>query len=755
MTSRSPIDTLSKNPVGSMDTKKIGLTIEPSIYNNRILFDLLKQHKWDDFIKIINEHDDINVNIRDEGNNYLVQYAIWLNRKDIVGILINRGAKLDITDSDGRSILYIPIKFAYNDILQLLLFFNRSQIGISLVDIQDVSQYIPLHYAIIFNNIEAIKLLLTYGSNVNKQNNLGLGAIHLAVYSKKPEVMELILNAKANINLKHKKNGETALHMACNLELYHMAELLLKRNADPDVQDTEDEYTPLIYSTVLNRLDFVKLLLDKGANINIQDQYGNTALHYAILENRMSILQYILNSKPFDPNLVNTEGRTILHLVLQSEKVNDDLIKHILPLARLDIVDNVGSTALHLLTKNDLWKSFIDILKTKKLDIYLKNRKNIMPIDNVDKKDMNEFINLVTESYLYTLKTKDPLEWDRDWEQICSQKKMDEKDKQKLLKLTKNKNNNHLCETLIKDRILKDKVSYPYREKYKIKIIPSDIIKFGTFVGVPIDVLSGTIYLMKKYKNIISCPLTTDFTDLPELTNYYKTIGTTISDKGEYYNFEAVWIDQKLFFPTTFSFTFKKFLQSEKRFYIMPLGIELKGGSHAGYIIYDNKTKELERFETYGQLFPKKLDYHPKLLDPQIKQKFKEHVPAVKFIQTTEFLPKIGFQMLDIHEGNKYRYIGDPGGFCVLWSIWYTDMRISNADIPRNKLVLKTIAYMRRYGLSFRNMIRNYSASITDIRDKVLEDNGLDINRWLNDDYTDRQLEDVNHSIKQIIESVI
>ena len=115
---------------------------------NRLLFEYVKKQKWKDIIEHLKETDDIDVNIRDNNNNYLITYAILFNKKDVVSLLINKGSKLDVIDDDGRSILYMAIKYGYTDILKLLLNFNRTHIGISLVDIQDRNGNIPLHYAI-------------------------------------------------------------------------------------------------------------------------------------------------------------------------------------------------------------------------------------------------------------------------------------------------------------------------------------------------------------------------------------------------------------------------------------------------------------------------------------------------------------------------------------------------------------------------------------------------------------------------------
>ena len=57
-----------------------------------------------------------------------------------------------------------------------------------------------------------------------------------------------------------------------------------------------------------------------------------------------------------------------------------------------------------------------------------------------------------------------------------------------------------------------------------------------------------------------------------------------------------------------------------------------------------------------------------------------EIIPDIKYIRPYNFLPKISFQLLDIIERKK-RKIGDPIGFCALWSIWYVDNRIKYKEI--------------------------------------------------------------------------
>ena len=177
------------------------------------------------------------------------------------------------------------------------------------------------------------------------------------------------------------------------------------------------------------------------------------------------------------------------------------------------------------------------------------------------------------------------------------------------------------------------------------------------------------------------------------------------------------------------------------------MGIELAEGSHANYLIFDKKTYEIERFEPYGSSSPYKFNYDSKLLDNILAFKFSEINEKIKYISPQFFLPKIGFQYLDVYE-SKTTKIGDPGGFCALWSIWYTEMRLKYPDIDRKSIVNKLLKQIKSSNTSFKNLIRNYSINITNIRDIIFKKANMSINDWLNDQYTEEQFQLV---IKEIL----
>lgn len=737
--------------------------------SNTILFSLLKNNKYDEFTNYLNKHTNIDLNIRDETSNYLLTYAIVKNNIDIVNLLFEKGCRIDITDQEGRSLMYLPIKFGYNEIIKLILDYDKSNIGISIVDFKDKFSNIPLHYAVFFKNIYAIDILIKNNSNLNTVDENGNNALHLSIYSKNYDICKKIIENDVNINSKT-STGETPLHLACNFELIDIIKLLITNGADIDAQDYNNEITPLMYAITINNKNIAKLLINNKANPNIQDFIGNTAIHYAIIEENYEILldMFKIDQNKIQPNvnIHNINGKLPIHLLLEKEKVSENIITHDLILnSNLNLQDDKGNTPLHLICKQNIWKSYKDILIKKKLNIFIVNYENKMPISYINKNEITEFINMISESYLYILRNYN-FTWKEDWENLCNKElfydKLNDNELKIITKYIKKNdvNNNEICHKIVHDKLNNiyksqnqkcDYTSYPQKISKKcINIQSISKIEACSFVGVTLDILIGLIYLLQKF-NYVCSTIPSNFKINKDLCNYYTNLGIKTNTKCEFFNFEIVWIHKKLFFSENFIQNFNKCLNDIKiRFIIIPLGIEIKEGSHANYLIFDKKTYEMERFEPYGSSSPYKFNYSSKLLDNILSFKFHEINDEIKYISPEIYLPKISFQYFDIYE-SKTGKIGDPGGFCALWSIWYTEMRLTYPDIPRESLVRKLLKEIKLKNISFKNIIRNYSSNITTIRDDIFKKSDITINDWLNDQYNEEQYTKIIDEISKML----
>jgi len=734
---------------------------------NEIMFDLVRKQKWDEVVSMLKDYDNLDTNIRDNNNNYLITYAVLFNKIDVVSLLIHKGSKLDVRDADGRSILFICIKYGYNDILELLLHFNKTHIGISLVDIQDKNGNIPLHYAIQSKNLKAIDDLITAGSNVNHKDKEGHNSLHLAVYTRDSNICKIIMNQNIDINSKT-LTGETALHIACNLELDTIVEMLIESGIDINMQDNDNEFTALSYCVNRNNPILTAILLKGGANPNIQDFFGNTPLHYSIIEGNLEIFNQLVGSKYtkdiINFNLYNIDSRLPLHLVLVGDKRINDFVSKLIEGTNLVFQDTNGNSCLHGLIKKNIWKKWKNVLVKKKIDIFIANKWKVRPVDYIDNQDIKEFIEMAVDSYIYIIRSR-PYCWKQSWENMCKKDisfdKMNDKEKKLASEFITdpNKVKGDICKPII-TKILLDittgKIngkSYPSRkDTIEINISEGKNIEFCTFTGITLDILLGVVVLLKKHSNVCST-ITTEFMKNTDLCSYYKQLGVISETSCEFLNFELVWVYQKLYLSHDFINQFKKCLKKKIRFIIIPLAIELREGSHANYLIYDNKLKEIERFEPHGSNHPYKFDYNQNLLDNILKTRFETNFEGIKYIRPGDYLPKIGFQIFDSYE-NNCRKIGDPKGFCALWSIWYTDMRIQYPDVDRKLLVELIISRVKSDNISFKNLIRNYSDDIIQLRDTILKGAELNINDWLNNKYTTKQLSDVVEQIKKIILSL-
>jgi ankyrin repeat protein len=688
------------------------------------LFSYILKHDWNNFKKIVEETKDIDLNIRDDSNNYLIQFIIIYNQVNLIDLLISKKCKIDIIDSDGHSLLFYAIKFNYFSILEKLL--NVNYIGFPLIELKDKNKMYPIHYAVIFNNLKILELLVAKNSNINLKDGSEMTPLMLAIKYKNINIIKYLLK-NDNLNINQTNNeGHSALHIACNYENENIVELLLEnKKIDVNVQDNQNKYTALMYSVALNNYNITNMILNNSnINLDIQDGYGNTVIHHAIKENvSMSIIelldQKIENKKIY--NTTNINGMTILHLLLENDiQIN---LKKYIENTNLNIQNYEGNTIWHLIGKR--WINYITELEIKKNNVFIKNRKNLIAFDMY--KENDKFIEMLIKSYYNYLKTK-KIEWKEDWENICSKndliKKIDFKDN----------SNEKNCFEKIKKHILENKISVPYKKNanlYCVTINNNIITDYITYTGTSLDILIGMVFL-KQFENV-STSLTKKFIINEDLSNYYKVLGIIKEIKGEYMNFEITWLYQKLFYPTNFDSTIQTFIESKKRFLVIPIGIHQDNGAHANILLYDSELNEIERFEPSGSDYPIQFNYNPDLLDFYLENYFKEKIKNIKYFKPTTYEMTVGFQSMEIFDINKK--IGDPNGFCGAWSLWWVYMRIKHSTINRQKLFIQLVKTIRKNNLSFKHVIRSFSKEIIDIRDNLLKKVSLDINKWLNDDF--------------------
>jgi hypothetical protein len=703
--------------------------------NNKKIFDNILEYKW---TEILNNLKTIDINIRNTNGLYLIYYFILFNQYQYLQKILQLEPIIDYIDIEGKTILYTPIKLYYNNVIDKILEYNKKNIGINIIDIQDNDHNTPLHYSIMFNNIYALDKLLEYNANIMLRNNQGNTILHTSVHNKNYMIIiKKIFNTKfyiENNNIINNQNnfGETILHIACNLELIDLIKYLLDNNANVNIYDNT-QLTPIFYAITLGNYDIVELLLSK-ADINIQDINGNVPIIYSFQEKNEKIYNILLN-KFTNYNAINLNGRTILHNILydiidDKSILNKFNIIKLIENTDLNYQDNIGNSCLHLLCMTNIWKNYKSILEKKKLNMFILNKYNETPYSYIKNKD--DIMDTLIQSYMYILR-KTTKKWINQTDKDCVKPKM--------------KNNKDLCYDDIKNIILTQNISIPNKEnKFKFIKDVNTNKTISTYTGIILDIFIGFIYLQQKYKDILNSSITLNFYNNDNVKKHYELIG--YEDKFDFYNFEILWSYQQLLIPSEL----KVLLQNnKKRFFIIPLGIELSIGAHSNIIIIDYELKDIERFEPIGSDYPFGFNYNPNELDNQLKYFFKENIESFIYYKPSDYLPKISFQSFETSEHMKQKKIGDPNGFCAGWSNWWIDMRLTYHNISRNKLVNKLIKKIKSLNIPFKTIVREHTNNITKLRDDILKSIDLDIDDWLNDNYDEQHIKKLIKKLESII----
>ncbi|VDD80016.1 unnamed protein product [Mesocestoides corti] len=188
--------------------------------------------------------------------------------------------------------LHKAIKFEDMDALNAML--NESTSKIELTDQMD---YTPLMVAVSRNNKAIIRLLLSYGANVNTANKLGKTALMLASNKGYIDIVEILIKKGVDVNAQD-IHGMTALFYAVDGEFSNVVRALVRGNANVDHCEADNAHTPLIRLACLANNGNPKVgatLIECGANVNQQDKFGQTPLiHCAFHRNHADLAKVLL-----------------------------------------------------------------------------------------------------------------------------------------------------------------------------------------------------------------------------------------------------------------------------------------------------------------------------------------------------------------------------------------------------------------------------------------------------------------------------
>lgn len=154
---------------------------------------------------------------------------------------------------------------------------------------------------------DAVASLIAEGADLNLATGDGMTALHWAAQSGHADILDLLLEAGAEVDPTTRIGSYTPLHIASGQGSSEIVAALLAAGADVNATTTTSLVTALhLAAQTVNGADSVKALLEHGAEPNAREGSAEqTPLMFAAAENRVDSINLLLRAGA-DPSLSTT-----------------------------------------------------------------------------------------------------------------------------------------------------------------------------------------------------------------------------------------------------------------------------------------------------------------------------------------------------------------------------------------------------------------------------------------------------------------
>ncbi len=228
-------------------------------------------------------------------------------------VLVGKGAPVDVKSASGETPFYLAALRGQKDLLEFLLAHGARKEDL---EIRDAYGRTPLCAVSRDGGDPAIiKTLIGLGADVNAADRDGWTPIELAAWRPYPAVVELLLDAGADLMI-NTPSGKRLLGFAAN-GLERLFDRMEEKGAVLDVP-TEEGGTLLHAAAAGGSLRIVETLVARGFDVNGRDRFGWVPLHFAVEQGRRENITF-LKEKGADLNARNSLGQTPFNLAVERE----------------------------------------------------------------------------------------------------------------------------------------------------------------------------------------------------------------------------------------------------------------------------------------------------------------------------------------------------------------------------------------------------------------------------------------------------
>lgn len=315
--------------------------------------------------------------------------AALANRLDVVVALVAAGADPTVrcrgiysysSANSGRTAVHYA---AYNGNCEMITFLCQPQQSCE-PGVADRDGDTPLHFAAERGHLDAVRLLLSFGCDVNAIGDLKRTAIHWASLNGFCEVVDFLILNGGDCKILDEV-GQSAVHLAASAGHVPVLRRLGQEGCDVNGAEFRSGSSPLHLAVMKNSLPAATWLMENGAELNEQDFDGCTPLYLTIKKAKPRMLSLLVQFG-CDPSVPDHKGHTPLHLTANNVEMTTILLE---AGANVDAKNDNGSSPLFVAVSRNNFAVAMLLVKYG-CDVSLFNDEGFTPLHKVAKHEVRD-----------------------------------------------------------------------------------------------------------------------------------------------------------------------------------------------------------------------------------------------------------------------------------------------------------------------------------------------------------------------------
>ncbi len=265
----------------------------------------------------------VNSGYADHVAEQFIQNALISSDATAMESLLYYDLEVNFELSDGETLLSHAVNLSNFNLVKLLIDEGAN------VNFAGKSGWLPLHLALVSNNVEIAKYLVKHKADPAIPMPDGTSVLDQAIQLGNDELITIIENKiKPNKSVETKEFKPNINHMLVASEMGNIEIMIMLWVKGIDINSrNEDGFTPLMFAANAGQLKAVKFLLDNNAKINQTSNDGVTALMLAAINKHNTIVETLVDHGA-DISKSTIQGIDVLSIARAEE--NEELESFIL-----------------------------------------------------------------------------------------------------------------------------------------------------------------------------------------------------------------------------------------------------------------------------------------------------------------------------------------------------------------------------------------------------------------------------------------